>query len=166
MLNKSLMIKYNFWCFDCEIDEQIFDAIFAIRNIRFDVKIKRRENFNVLIKREIISIQNIDFFDVANCENISFNKITIFDVIEKLKNEIFEMNFAKLVNNMNINVDLFDKNVVNNVNVANDTMNIRFAIIVFNIKKSVDVANDVNIVIDTINVNFANSFAIFSNFFW
>ena len=34
-------------------------------DIDFDVKIEKRENFDAMIEREIISIQNICFFDVA-----------------------------------------------------------------------------------------------------
>ena len=48
-------------------------------NIRFDVNIERRKDFDAMIKREIISIQNNCFFDVANV----FITTIDFETIEK-----------------------------------------------------------------------------------
>ena len=54
-------------------------------DIDFNVNIERRENFDATIDREIISTQNINFFDVA------------IDVAKKIiKSENFEINFEKL----------------------------------------------------------------------
>ena len=77
-------------------------------------------DFDVTTERETISIQNICFLDVAN---------------DVSKNKIFEIVFDEITNDVNINVDLFDENVVNDVNIAINAMNVRFVIIVFNVKK-------------------------------
>ena len=108
--NKSSIIKYDFIFeieknVDDEIDEQIFNAIFAIIDIRFDVKIEKRENFDAMTERETISAQNIDFFDVATDK--------IDEIIKKiLKNEFFEIISEKIINDVNINVDSLRENDV------------------------------------------------------
>ena len=114
------------------MNEQIFDAIFVHVDIDFNVEIERRENFDAMIEREIISIQNIDFFDVAS----------VFDVISK--NENFEFVFDELKENVKINVDSFDdENVAKDVNIV---------IIVFDINENVIDAN----IASSFDVNFAN----------
>ena len=104
-----------------------------------------------MIEREIISIENICFFDVAN---------------EIKKNEISIIDFDWLINNVNINVNLFDVKIAKNVNFAIDTMNVRFTIIVFDIKKNIDItiSFDINFA-NSFNENIVISFANFSNFF-
>ena len=101
----------------------------------FDVKIEKRDDFDVMTEREIISIQNI-FFDVA------------IDITNEIfENEISIIDFDEIINNININVDSFvDKNVAKNDDIV---------IIVFDIKKNVDF--DANI---AINIVFANSFVV------
>ena len=140
------------------------DAVFNAFDKNLNVKIERRDDFDATTERETISIQNICFLDVAN---------------EVIKNEIFEIVFDKKTNNVNINVDSFDeKNVAKNINIAIDAMNIRFAIIVFDVKKNVnitiiafdvsidatnncfDVKKDVNIAIIA-NVAFDENITIF-----
>ena len=76
----------------------------------------RRENFDETIDRETISVQNIDFFDVAvdvkkNVDiAISDSANFAFDVSE---NENFEFVFADVLDDVNINADSFDdKNFV------------------------------------------------------
>ena len=61
--NKLSIIKYDFWYFDFdvekindEINEQIIDAIFNVFDIIFDVKTEKRDDFNAMTEREIISI--------------------------------------------------------------------------------------------------------------
>ena len=145
----------------------------------FDVKIEKRENFDAMTERETISIQNIDFRDIAKLV-----KIDCFDVTNEIrKNELSKIDFNWSINDVNIKIDSFDvKNVAKNVDVviiifdvdfeivmiltnsldinvaknvdfAIDTMNIRFAIIVFDIKKIVNIA-------------FIDFDVIFANFFW
>ena len=63
-------------------------------NIDFNVKIERREDFDVMIEREIISIQNIDFFDVAIDANIA---IIVFDVKENIAKEISKSEFLTII---------------------------------------------------------------------
>ena len=125
----------------------------------FDVKIEKRENFDAMIEREIISTQNIDFLDVANDENIFFDVDT--DITNEIKkSELSMIDSEWLTDDVNINVDSFrDKNVAKNFDFAIDTMNVRFAIIVFDVKRNVDFAN-------SFDVNFAISFANFVNFWW
>ena len=121
------IVKYDFWCFDVdyEINKQINNTFFTIFDIRFDVKIEKRNNFDATTERKTISVQNICFFDVAN---------------EISKNEKFEIVFDEITNNIDINVDLFfvlfrDKKIANDVDNTIDTIEIRFAIIVFDVKK-------------------------------
>ena len=108
-----------------------------------------------------ISIQNIDFLDVAidaidNC----------FDVTNKIsENKILMIDFDWLIDNVNINVDSFDENVANDVKIAIDVIFANsFVVILTNfvidMKKNVDF--DTNIAYD---VCFANSFwIVFANF--
>ena len=143
------MIMQNFEKnIDDEIDEQINNIIFVQLNVDFDVKIKKRDDFDATIEREIISTQNICFFDVAIDNNI--------DVTNNIsKNKIFEIVFDELINNVNIDINSFDeKNIAKSVDNAIDTIEIRFAIIVFDIKKNIDIA-----IID-FDVNIAISFEI------
>ena len=96
-----------------------------------------------MTERETISIQNICFFDVAidtinDCFEMTNN---VFE------NENFEIDSEWLTNDVNNNVDLFDdKNIAKNVNIV---------IIVFDVKKNVDI--NIYIAIDVI---FANSFVV------
>ena len=135
-------------------------------DIDFNIKIEKRENFDTMIEREIISTQNNDFRDVAKFIKIA-NKINL--------NEISKIDFAKLINDMNINVDSLDN--------KNVTKNINFVIVIvtnfdIDVKKNVNIANsfDVNIAIFVFDVkkrinitisfdkNIAFSFANFSIF--
>ena len=69
-----------------------------------------------MIEHEIISIQNICFFDVA-IDVIN----DYFDVANKInKNEISIIDFDWLINNVNINVNLFHENVTNIIKIAFD----------------------------------------------
>ena len=92
-----------------------------------------------MIEREIISIQNI-FVDVA------------IDVAIDVTNKMFENKISKiwfdwLINDMNINVDSFVvKNIAKMINIV---------IIVFELKKNVDI--DTNVAFDVV---FANSFDV------
>ena len=98
---------------------------------------------------ETISIQNIDFFDVAIDE--------IDEIIKEIsKNECFEIIFEKIIDNVNINVDSFrDKNITKNVNIA---------IIAFDVEIDVRIAIIANSFRNEINVNIASSFdADFAN---
>ena len=162
------MIKNNSWCFDkyfdtdvCAVNEQIFDAIFVHIDINFDVKIERRDDFDAMIERVTISIQNNVFFDVA---------IDIANEI--IENELSKIEFDWFVNNLNINVDSFDINSTNfvfdvekNVDIdANFAIDMIFAnsIVVISTNFVFDVKK---IVCKTISLDviFANSFV---NFFW
>ena len=64
-----------------------------------NVAIEKRENFDAMIKRDVISVQNIDFFDVSidEIDNTFFERLrTIFDInIEKNKNFDDEKNDEK-----------------------------------------------------------------------
>ena len=48
-----------------EINEQTIDTFFVFVVIILNVAIEKRNDFDAMIEREIISIQNIDFFNVA-----------------------------------------------------------------------------------------------------
>ena len=62
----------------------MIDTIFKNFNNLFDIKIEKRDDFDSIINREIISIQNI-FFDVAIdiainiTNNIIVNKLLMID---------------------------------------------------------------------------------------
>ena len=72
------------------------------------MKIEKRKNFDAMIEREIISIQNICFFNVA------------IDVANKIiENKLSKIEFDWFVNDININVDSFD------VNTANFALNVK-----------------------------------------
>ena len=119
-------------------------------NVDFDVKIERRDDFDATIEREIISIQNICFLDVAN---------------DVSKNEILEIVFDEITDDVSINVDSFDENVANDVNIAINAMSVRFVIIVFNVEKDVNIAIiaisfNVNLTNFVFDVNFAYSFDV------
>ena len=127
----------------------------------FDVKIEKRENFDAMIERETISIQNINFFDVANDKNIFFDVDT--DVTNEIKkNEISKIDFAKLIDDININVDSFDEKKI-----AKD---VSFAIVILtnfaaDVKRNVDVSSSLD-VIKLKDENIANSLTTnFSIFF-
>ena len=130
--NKSSMIKYNF-CFeiwenvDDEIDEQIIDVIFNAFDIDLNAKIEKRDDFDATTERETISVQNICFFDVAK---------------EISKNEIFEIIFDEITNDVDFVVDSFrDKKIAKNVNIAIIVFDDVFAnsfdvILTFDVKRS------------------------------
>ena len=133
--NRSSIIKYDFWCccccfdFDvCEIDEQIFDAVFVHVDIDFDVEIEKRENFDALTERETISIQNICFRDVANDENISAD--VDIDVTNEIKeSDVSMIDSEWLTNDVNNNIDSFvDENVAKNVDIVIIVFDVNFAI--------------------------------------
>ena len=154
--NKFSIIKYNFWCFVfnfCEINEQIVDAIFVHIDIDFDVKIEKRESFDTMIEREIVSIQNIDFFDVTKFVKIDYFDVTIDVANEIKKNKLSMIDFEWLTNNVNINVDSFvDVNVAKNVDVS---IIVIVTNSIFNIEKNDRIAISFDIII-------ANSFANFN----
>ena len=171
--NKFSIIRYDFWCFrvnfwkkiDNEIDKQMTDTIFNAFNIIFDVKTEKRDDFDAKIEREIISTQNIDFFDVAKFVKIDFFDVTIDVANEIKKNELSMIDFDWLINNVNINVDLFDnKNVAKNVNVS---IVVIVTNSIFDVKKNVCFANsfDANFAF-SLDVNLMNSFVNFVNFWW
>ena len=124
----------------------------------FDVKIEKRENFDAMSERETISIQNINFFDVANDENIFFD-VDINMTNEIKKNEISKIDFAKLINDVIIKIDSFvDENVAKNVNIAIIDFDVNFAnsfIVILTNSLDVNVAKNVDFAIDIINVRFA-----------
>ncbi|KAG6994197.1 hypothetical protein G7Y79_00046g082480 [Physcia stellaris] len=69
-----------------EVNEQAEFAFFNDLHIDLDVAIGRRENFDAIIERDAISVQDIDFFDVAidknsdeNSEEITDDSIIDFD---------------------------------------------------------------------------------------
>ena len=70
------------WCFDDEmrdkVNEQTMFAFFKILHINLNVAIEKRENFNTT-NLDAISVQNIDFFDVA-----------IDEIIDEIENAFFE----------------------------------------------------------------------------
>ena len=97
----------------------------------FDVKIEKRENFDAMTEREIISIQNINFLDVA---------IDAFDDCFDVTNDVsedenFEIDFDWWTNDVSINVDSFDVNVAKNVNIVIIVFDVRSAITQRQIKK-------------------------------
>ena len=153
------MIRYNFWYFDvdCEIDEQIIDAIFSAFDLIFDVETERREDFDAVIEREIISIQNIDFRDV-----VEFVEVDCFDVADDVKeSELLKID-EWLKDDVNINVDSLDDE-----DVAEDVV---IVITVFDVDEDVidaDIASsfDVDFAI-SLDVDFAISHADFVNFWW
>ena len=113
----------------------------------FDVKIKKRENFDAMSERETISTQNIDFFDVAI-------EIAI-DVTNNVSvNENFETIFDEITNNVNIDVDSFRDEIVAKMIKIAISLNVNFANFIFDVKKSVDIA-----IID-FDVIFENSFDV------
>ena len=68
----------------------MINAIFAIFDNRFDVKIEKRENFETMTERKTISIQNNDFRDVAK-----LTKIDDFEIMN-VTNEINENKISKI----------------------------------------------------------------------
>ena len=135
---RSSIVKYDFEkTVDDEIDEQINDAIFVHLTVDFDVEIERRENFDAMIERETISIQNICFRDVAN---------------EVIKSEIFEIVFDEITNDVSIKTDSLDENVANDVDIAIIVLIVSIDATndCFDVKK--DVAKNVNIAITAFDV--------------
>ena len=103
-----------------------------------NAKIEKRENFDTTTEREIISTQNIDFFDIAidainNC----------FDMTNDVsKSEIFEIIFDEITDDVDIDVDSFrDEKIAKNVNIA---------IIAFRVEKIVNIAIIANFVFDVL----------------
>ena len=173
--NKFSIMKYDFWCFVfdfCEIDEQIIDAIFVHIDIDLNVAIEKRDDFDAMIEREIIFVQNIVFFDVANDEN-TFSNVDIDVTNEIIENELSKIDFKWLTNDVNNNIDsIVDENVAKNVDIVITVFDVDFEIVVILTNSIFDVENDV-IIANSFNVNLMNSFdeniAIsFANFvcFW
>ena len=100
---------------------------------------KKRENFDATTEREIISIQNNCFFDVAN---------------EIKENEISKIDFDWLINDVNINVDSFDEKIVVDANIAID-INIAISFDVNSANFAFDVKRNVNVNFDVFDVRFA-----------
>ena len=98
-------------------------------------------------------VQNIYFYDITN---------------EIKKNENFEIIFWSLINDMNINVNLFDKKIVNEINFAIVVILTNF---VFDVKRNVDIAISLNVCIaisHDVNISnlFASNLTISVDFFW
>ena len=114
------------------------------------VKIEKRENFDAITERETISIQNIDFLDVA------------IDVADEIKeNEISMIDFDEFVNDVNINVDSFvDADVANDVDVSmivivTSSLDVVLTISTFDVEREIIDANaaiDVDIAISSANL--------------
>ena len=104
-----------------------------------------------MIEREIISIQNIDFFDV-----------TIDVTNDIIKNKMLKIDLNWLINNVNINIDSFDdKNVAKNIDIAIIVFDIDFEIVNVTISFNMIFANSFDIIIaNSFNVIIANSFDI------
>ena len=69
-------------------------AFFKNLHINLNVAIEKRENFDATTNRETISVQNIDFFDVAidkNSENVS-KKNAFFERSRTISNANIEKN--------------------------------------------------------------------------
>ena len=136
---RSSIVRYDFWCFAFdEIDEQVNIAIFVHLNVDFDVKIEKRDDFDATTEREIISIQNIHFLDVAT-DAIS----DCFDVIDDVnENENFVIDSERLIDDLNIETDSFDENVANDVDIAIIAFenSIDSTDDCFTVKKKVDIA--------------------------
>ena len=142
---------WEFWYFDRiwadfwdKINEKISEAFFSVLDIDFDENIKKRENFDEIIDREIISAQNIDFFDVAN---------------EIKESELSKIDFEWSTDDANINVDSFDVNVAKSVDFAIDVILTNFAFISLDVIIAIvmiltnfafDVSNDVSINVDSL----------------
>ena len=62
-----------------EVDEQTTFAFFKNLHIDLNVAIERRENFDATIDFETISVQNIDFLDVAIDKNSDENSEEVID---------------------------------------------------------------------------------------
>ena len=134
-----------------EINERVNDAVFTIIDTRFDVRIEKRENFDATTERVAISIQNIDFFDVAN---------------EVIENEIFEIVFDEITDDVNINVDSLDENVAKNVDIAIIAFDVSIDTVddCFDVKKNVNSAIWLDAVVAIIaSIAFANSAISFRN---
>ena len=71
-------------------------AFFKNLHIDLNVAIEKRENFDAMIERDVISVQNIDFFDVAIDEN--FEKISQKDVLFERSRTISDANIEKDIN--------------------------------------------------------------------
>ena len=164
-------MKYDFWCFvsgfweriDDEIDEQTIDVFFVFLDTILNVAIGRRDDFDAMIEREIISIQNIDFFDVARFWGDCFDVTD--DVIES---EISKIDSEWLTNDVSINVDSFAVNVAKNVDIAitdfdvssASSFDVNSAKFAFDVKRDVI---DADVAVDVIS---AISFADLIDFFW
>ena len=120
-----------------------------IFDIRFDVKIEKRESFDATIERETISAQNIDFFDVS-IDAIS----DCFDVVNDVnENENFVIDSEELIDDVNIETDSLDENVANDVDIAI----IAFDDLIDSTDDCFDVKKEINIAIIAFDVNFAYS---------
>ena len=67
-------------------------AFFDDMHIDLNVAIEKRENFDAIIERETISVQNIDFFDVAfdKINNMLFERSRTISDANIEKNENFD----------------------------------------------------------------------------
>ena len=70
-------------------------AFFKNLHINLNVAIEKRENFDTMIERDVISVQNIDFFDIAIDKNSDFEKEKINDTLFERSRIIFDVNIEK-----------------------------------------------------------------------
>ena len=105
MRYKSFTIKKNLDNINVrnETNKQITFVFFENLHIDLNVVIEKRKNFDAMIDRETIFVQNIDFFDIAidknfdkNFKKIIDNSIIDFDnTFSKRSRIIFNVKIAK-----------------------------------------------------------------------
>ncbi|KAG7007442.1 hypothetical protein G7Y79_00010g029430 [Physcia stellaris] len=76
-----------------EVDEQTTFAFFENLHTDLSVAIERRENFDATIDREAISVQNIDFRDVAIDKN--FDAFSKENVLSERSRTISDVNIER-----------------------------------------------------------------------
>ena len=95
--------------------------IFSAFDTVLSAEIEKRDDFDATTERETISIQNIDFFDVAT-DAVSDCFDVVDDVAKKVsRSEFFEITSEEIIDDVSINVDsLDDRDVANDVDTAFD----------------------------------------------
>ena len=82
-------------------------------HINLNVAIEKRKNLNATIDRETISVQNIDFFNIAIDKK--FDEISKKNVFFKRSRTIFDANIEKNKNFDDVkNDEIIDRNDVKN----------------------------------------------------
>ena len=113
------------------MNEQISDAVFVHVDTILNVATGKRDDFDAMIERETISIQNICFLDVAVS---AFDDC--FDVTDDVsEDESFEIDFDWWTDDVSINADSFDVNVAEDVDIVIIAFDARSAITQRQIKK-------------------------------